>query len=224
VRCGDCFVSLVERWSARCRLFNESSEAEARGSAEAQRKAKEEVEEARKDDEAQLAKEQGGQPAHNRRKKILAAVLIGVASLPLLLSFLLSIVYVGVANEVRKSSLLASDTRGEILGGIVFYLALSLGLIPTIKWQLKLAGYSKTAGRQAVSIFLIALYGTGFLASIGLLRYDLASGIPAASIGLVGLCMSVRRVKKLRRSEQPLTTKPLAAYEEARQRAAKSGF
>jgi hypothetical protein len=76
------------------------------------------------------------------------------------------------------------------------------GLILSIKWLVKLDGYTKTSGRQAIAIFLIVFCGYGLLLlGFGLtIRFN-ATGSLLGLLYVAGLLLCVRWVKKLRQSD-----------------------
>jgi prepilin signal peptidase PulO-like enzyme (type II secretory pathway) len=86
---------------------------------------------------------------------------------------------------------------------LVVVLLLITGLIFSIKWWIKLAGFVRTSGRQAVAIFLIAFCAWGLL----LVVVMSSSGffVPGLILGVVyavGLYACIRWLRKLRRRER----------------------
>jgi len=89
-------------------------------------------------------------------KKIAATILIVLFSLMLL----------------SANASLVKAPKGDIaylIGQLIGVVLVVLGLIFSIRWRVRLAGYQQTAGRQALAIFLIAFLrmGTAAVHSIG---------------------------------------------------------
>lgn len=134
----------------------------------------------------------------DRGKKAAATILI------ILFSFMLA------SSNSQTTSHPPADLA-EALGRLVGILLLITGLIFSIKWQVKLAGYTNTSGRQAVAIFLIVFCGLGIFLVLMLAGMSLResatgmilSGVMGAIYGL-GLYASARWLKRLRRVDKTL--------------------
>lgn len=114
-------------------------------------------------------------------------------------------------GENAEASKIPKDADLAYLLGQLFGIALVItGLILSIRWQVKLAGYVQTSGRQAAAIFLIVFCSWGLLLvfvfgameieekASWLLTLPIVMGLAYAS----GLYTCIRWLKKLRRSEQ----------------------
>ena len=134
-------------------------------------------------------------------KRVLAGVLIAVFSLMLL----------GANATVSKGSIPeyieGYEALGYLIGQATAVVLIIIGLIFSIKWERKLAGYRNTTGRQAVAIFLIAFFCWGLLLCVigtVMLAEEAAIWIPV-TVGLlyIGACYaSIRWLRKLKRSER----------------------
>ena len=112
-----------------------------------------------------------------------------------------------------RSPQIAKGDLAALAGFLIGVTIRVVGLILSIKWLVKLNGYAKTSGRQALAIFLIVFCVYGMIL-IGL--FAIGPGLDAAAIVLgviyvAGLFLCIRWVKKLRHSEQ--THSPLADTE-----------
>jgi zinc-ribbon domain len=134
----------------------------------------------------------------NAGKKVVATLLIVLFSLMLL------------GENAQASKIPKNADSAYLLGqlfGIVFVI---VGFILSVKWQIKLSGYRKTSGRQAVAIFLIVFCCWGLLLVVMLSLAEIGNSptrtllIPIV-MGLAyvaGLYRCVRWRKKLRLSER----------------------
>jgi len=135
------------------------------------------------------------QSKSNRGKKAAATALIALFSISLLTS------------NSRMANLPNGDVAGALgqLTGVLFLIAF---LILSIRWRLRLSGYLKTAGRQAVAIFLIAFCALGLLlvpmAVIVFAKTPALLTIPVifAALYIGGLYACIRWVRRLRGTER----------------------
>jgi hypothetical protein len=135
-------------------------------------------------------------PKHqNGTKKFLATILIVIFSLMLLTQN---------ASKIPKEADL-----GYLMGRLCGIALVVAGFILSVKWQIKLSGFTKTSGRQAVAIFLIVFCTWGLFLVLMLGIAEIGSNsreallIPTAMgiAYIAGLYWSVRWIKRLRLSE-----------------------
>jgi hypothetical protein len=83
-----------------------------------------------------------------------------------------------------------------------------VGLFFSVRWRVKLAGYTRTPGRQATALILVTCFGFGLL----LVPIMLILGTGMFSIFSLclfwgaGLCASIMWLKHLRRKDRPSET------------------
>ena len=139
---------------------------------------------------------QVSQPS-NRGKKAAATALIVLFSAMLLTS------NARMAQQPRRTGDLAGAI-GELFGVLLLIAA----VIFSIRWLLKLNGYAKTCGRQAVAIFLVGFCVLGLLLVLVLAfttsKPDFLLVIPVvmAALYAASLYACIRWIRRLRRSEQ----------------------
>lgn len=134
----------------------------------------------------------------NKGKKIAATLLIVWFSLMLL----------GVNAQASK---VPKDADLAYLFGQLIGIALVItGFIFSVKWQIKLAGFARTSGRQAVAIFLIVFCSWGLFLVLMLGSMEIGSNGPmwmfampvtGAIIYAAGLYACIRWLKRLRRRD-----------------------
>jgi hypothetical protein len=130
----------------------------------------------------------------NRWKKLAACALIALFSLML----------------VGSSAQFGRRPHGEgiayALGALLGVLLILFGLYASIRWLLRLNGYTKTCGRQAVAYFFAVICGLGLLAAPFQLN-ELSTGLATLFVIRVALYIvasyaCIRWIGSLRRKDK----------------------